>query len=99
MPRIRQNYARYERERLQNAIERWRKEVKCNSSNSFAKMLGIAPQTAASRAEEPGRLCLDDLKKMDRIENLCPSDITAILSYIGISEKRIREFAKSYIIQ
>ena len=97
MPKIRQNYAKYEREGLQSTIERWRKEVKCNTFNSFAKILGVAPQTAASRVESPGRFCLDDLKKMDKVEQLVPGDIAAILSYIGISEKRIREFAKTYI--
>ena len=96
MPKIRQNYEKYELEGLQRFVERWRKEVKCNSFNAFGKVLGIAPQTAESRAETPGKFCLDDLKKMDKVEQLVPSDISAILSYIGISEKRIREFARSY---
>lgn len=99
MPKIRQNYEKYELEGLQKAVERWRKEVKCNTSNSFARILGIAPQTAAARVKTPGRFCLDELKAMDRIEKLCPKDIAAILTYIGISEKRIREFAKTYITQ
>ena len=99
MPKIRQNYEKYELEGLQNTVERWRKEVKCNTSNSFAKLLGIAPQTAASRAKEPGKFCLDELKKMDKIEKLCPKDIAAILVYIGISEKRIKEFALTYVKQ
>lgn len=82
---------------LQNAVERWRKEAKCNSKNSFGNVLGIAPQTAGIRAELPGQFSLDNLKTMDKIEKLCPKDIEAILTYIGISEKRIREFAKKYM--
>ena len=99
MPKIRQNYEKYELEGLQKAVERWRKEVKCNTSNSFAKAIGVAPQTAAARVKEPGKFCLDELKTMDKIEKLCSKDIAAILTYIGISEKRIREFAKTYMTQ
>lgn len=99
MSRLPQKTDVYALQGLQSAVERWRKEVKCNTSNSFAKILGIAPQTAAARVKTPGKFCLDELKTMDKIEKLCPKDIAAILTYIGISEKRIREFARTYITQ
>ena len=79
------------------AVERWRMDVKCNSGTSFGKALDIAPQTATARAAAPGKLSLDNLKRMDKIENLTASDIKAILGYIGLSEKRILKFAENYI--
>lgn len=79
------------------AVERWRKDVKCNSGTSFGKALDIAPQTATARAAAPGKLSLDNLKRMDTIENLTERDIKAILGYIGLSEKRILKFAENYI--
>ena len=99
MSRLPQKADVYALQGLQRFVERWRKEVKCNSDNAFGNIMDIAPQTAKKRAVEPGAFSLDDIKKMDKIEKLCPKDIAAILIYIGISEKRIREFARNYTIQ
>ena len=80
---------------LADVIERWRKETKRNSYAAFSHTLDMAPQTVQAKLKNPGKFSLNNFRSMDAEENFKNVDIYTILRYIGMSEKRIYDFAKS----
>lgn len=100
MPKIRQNYEKYELEGLQKGLKEWRKEAECDQSyNAFALKAGFNQPTAQKRTEEPRKFSIFELRKINNARKISNAFMESIMKAIGWSEKDIREFAKTYIAQ